>query len=170
MLLSLCKVRTWKIPSTLQFRKFLLHTCEFVVFNINWQISCLQLATWQDFLVFVIGKTPHSILLFFRVYLVYYYWLRTYYIRPSNHFKGLTCDGVEERGVVDVVELDKSKLDLVWVFGIRLISAGLTVVTWMSNFGTCVVVSSMSMLVEPDIKVGFFVDVVSMSSVDANVV
>ena len=40
----------------------------------------------------------------------------------------------------------------------------------MSNFGTCVFVSSMSMLVEPDIKVGFFVDVVSMSSVDANVV
>ena len=76
---------------------------------------------------------------------------------------------MEEGGVVDVVELDKSKLDLVWVFGIRLISAGLTVVTWMSNFGTCVVVSSMSMLVEPDIKAGFFVDVVSMSSVDANV-
>ena len=39
----------------------------------------------------------------------------------------------------------------------------------MSNFGTCVVVSSMSMLVEPDIKAGFFVNEFSMSSVDANV-
>ena len=41
----------------------------------------------------------------------------------------------------------------------------------MSNFGTLVVVSSMSMLVEPDINVGLFVVVINVSSsVDANVV
>ena len=80
---------------------------------------------------------------------------------------------MEEGGVVDVVELDKSKLDLVWVFGIRLISAGLTVVTWMSNSGACVVVSSMLMLLKPDLKVDFLVNVVCndvpLSLVDANV-
>jgi hypothetical protein len=69
-----------------------------------------------------------------------------------------------EAGVVNVV------VDRVSV-GIRLISAGLTVVTCMSNFGTLVVVSSMSILVKPDIKVGLFVDVDTVSkSDDANVV
>ena len=76
--------------------------------------------------------------------------------------KGTLVKSVVEAGVVTVV-FDTRVVSL----SIRLISAGLTVVTCMSNFGTLVVVSSMSILVEPDIKVGLFVDV---GSDDANVV
>ena len=76
--------------------------------------------------------------------------------------KGTLVKSVVEAGVVTVV-FDIRVVSL----SIRLISAGLTVVTCTSNFGTLVVVSSMSILVEPDIKVGLFVDV---GSDDANVV